>query len=375
MDVGGPPAPLGRSTSPHVRLLFVEDDPLDRRAFLEFARREGLPYQVSMAASVEEAKRALKAGAFEIIVSDYILGDGVATDLFPHRGDAPIIVATGQGDEEIAVGAMKAGAYDYIVKDVEGNHLKTLPNTLKNALDHRSAQAELLRKQARLEEMNRELEAFNYSVSHDLQAPLRAIDAFSGALLEDHAERLDAEGLDYLQRIQAATRRLGRLLEDLMRLSRIARGELEPVPVDLSALARGVAEELKDGTPSRRAEFHIGEDLVAEGDGRLLQILLTNLLGNAWKFTRDRPVARIAFGRTPEGTFFVEDNGAGFDMAYAQGLFTPFTRLHPDAEFEGTGIGLAICHRIVARHGGRIWAEGRVGQGAVLRFTLSEGEP
>lgn len=238
----------------------------------------------------------------------------------------------------------------------------------------RTLNQELQRRATELEALNRELEAFSYSVSHDLRAPLRAISGFSEALLEDYADRLDAEGKDFLQRVCAATRRMALLIDHLLNLSRVTRSEMRCAKVDLSALAQTVADELQKAQPERRVEFVVAPGLVANADPHLLQIVFENLLGNAWKFTRTRAQARIEVGvREQEGEkiFFVRDDGVGFDMAYAGKLFGAFQRLHGDAEFEGSGIGLATVQRIIHRHGGRVSAEGVVGRGATFFFTLS----
>ena len=225
----------------------------------------------------------------------------------------------------------------------------------------------------RLEATNKELEAFSYSVSHDLRSPLRSIDGFSLALMEDHAAKLDPEARDYLQRVRAATKRMAQLIDDLLALSRVSRTELVRTKVDLSEAARTVAAELQKTQPDRQALFVIADGLNVEGDPHLLRIVLDNLLGNAWKFTAKRDGARIEFGSVGEnGTrqFFIRDNGAGFDMSYAHKLFGAFQRLHANEEFAGTGIGLATVQRIINRHGGRISAEGVVGEGATFRFSL-----
>jgi PAS domain S-box-containing protein len=228
---------------------------------------------------------------------------------------------------------------------------------------------------AQLEAANKELEAFSYSVSHDLRSPLRSIDGFSQALLEDYEDQLDVDGQDYLRRVRAATQRMGQLIDDLLNLSRITRAELRQELVDLSALAQGVVAELQHAEPQRVVEVVIAAGLHGQGDARLLQIVLANLLGNAWKFTSKQTQARIELGavvRDGHTTYFVRDNGAGFDMAYASKLFGAFQRLHALTEYSGTGIGLAIVQRIIHRHGGHVWAEGAVGQGATFYFTLTE---
>ena len=224
-----------------------------------------------------------------------------------------------------------------------------------------------------LEYKNEELESFSYSVAHDLRAPLRSIDGFGLALLEDYGDKLDDEGKEYLKYVRESAQQMAALIDDILALSRVTRSEFERSRVDVGALARDVAERLARSTPDRKVDVVVADRLEAEGDGRLLKIVFENLLSNAWKFTRDSADAKIevgATGRTPK-TFFVRDNGAGFDMAYSSKLFRTFQRLHSNKEFEGTGIGLATVLRVIRRHGGRIWAEGEVGKGATFYFTLN----
>jgi PAS domain S-box-containing protein len=225
---------------------------------------------------------------------------------------------------------------------------------------------------------NKELEAFAYSVSHDLRAPLRGIDGFSKALLDDYQDKLDDTGKDYIHRVRAGTQRMGILIDDMLKLSRLTRAEMVHQPVDLSDLAAKIADELQRGNSGRLVEFDIATGITARGDRALLEAALDNLLGNSWKFTGRQDHARIEFGVTEqndESVYFVRDNGAGFDMAYADKLFGAFQRLHDTTEFPGTGIGLAIVNRVVLRHGGRIWAEGEVGNGATFYFTLRTAPP
>jgi signal transduction histidine kinase len=228
-----------------------------------------------------------------------------------------------------------------------------------------------------LEGTNRELEAFSYSVSHDLRAPLRAIDGFSQILQEDYEHVLDDEAVDYLGRVRAASGHMATLIDDLLNLSRVGRRPLRRERVDLASLAKEIVEELRESQPERKVEFVAPESIVAWGDASLLKVALENLLGNAWKFTARKEGARIEFGadRKPgpglsSPVYYVRDNGAGFDQTYADKLFGAFQRLHGQDEFEGTGIGLATVARIVHRHGGRVWAEGKVGEGATFYFTL-----
>jgi light-regulated signal transduction histidine kinase (bacteriophytochrome) len=245
---------------------------------------------------------------------------------------------------------------------------------IKRAEEEIRALNESLKQQAAdLTASNKELEAFSYSVSHDLRAPLRNIDGFSQALLEDYSPKLDEKGKDFLNRVRAATQRMGGLIDDLLQLSVTMRKEMKREPVDLSRLAHSVINELKEAEPERQVDVVIKEKALVSGDARLLREMLVNLLGNAWKFTSQRSPAKIEFGQTEksgERLFFVKDNGAGFDMKYADKLFIPFQRLHSVTEFAGNGIGLAIVKRIIERHGGSIWAEGEAEKGATFYFKL-----
>ena len=227
---------------------------------------------------------------------------------------------------------------------------------------------------AGLEAANRELDAFNHSVSHDLRAPLRSVQGFSQALLEDSPQHLDDTGRDYLQRICVAARRMSDLIDAMYHLSRLTRSLLQIRPVDLSARARAIAEELRQREPGRDVEVVIGPRITAEGDPGLLGVLVDNLLGNAWKYTAHASRARIEFGteagEAGETVYFVRDNGAGFDMLFADKLFRLFQRLHREEDFGGQGVGLVTAQRVVQRHGGRIWANAEKGRGATFRFTL-----
>jgi PAS domain S-box-containing protein len=235
--------------------------------------------------------------------------------------------------------------------------------------------AELQQRAVMLEAANKELEAFSYSVSHDLRAPLRSIDGFSRALLKDYSDKLDSEGKSYLEIVRQASQRMGRLIDDMLELARVTRTELKRTEVDLSALATTVSAEMRADQPNRAVTLAIEPGLTAVADSNLVRAVLENLLGNAWKFTGKQPAAHIEFGRvaTESGSaFFVRDNGAGFDPQFRHKLFNAFQRLHGASEFPGTGIGLATVQRIIHRHGGRVWAESARGQGATFYFTLSK---
>ncbi len=235
---------------------------------------------------------------------------------------------------------------------------------------------ELRHRADELESANKELEAFSYSVSHDLRSPLQNIDSFSQILIEEYANRLDTDGRDYVQRLRASCQHMEEIIDALLALSSMARHELVLERVDLSNLAKAVVSELKQKGPDRLVDWIVAEGLTAEGDPRLLRVVLENLIGNAWKFSANRPRARIEFGALPQSngmrTYFVRDDGAGFDMARASQLFAPFKRLHDQSQFRGTGIGLATVQRVIHRHHGKIWAEGAVDHGATFCFTLTD---
>jgi PAS domain S-box-containing protein len=237
----------------------------------------------------------------------------------------------------------------------------------------KSLETALRRTNTDLEAVNKELEAFSFTIANDLRAPLRTIEGFTRAILEDYADRLDATATDYFSRIQAATRRMDQYIGAMWTMSSLTRRELAENTVDLHAVAQEIAGDLQRRQPERKADFVIADGARVRGDQEMLRIALENLLDNAWKFTDKRQPAKIEFGVAEadgKKTFFIRDNGAGFNMAFADKLFQPFRRLHTDAEFPGIGIGLAIAHHIIKRHGGRMWAEGEVGKGATFSFTL-----
>jgi light-regulated signal transduction histidine kinase (bacteriophytochrome) len=220
---------------------------------------------------------------------------------------------------------------------------------------------------------NKELEAFSYSVSHDLRAPLRGMDGFSKTLLEDYSDKLDATGKNYLERIRAGTQRMGSLIDDILKLSQVTRVEFKRESVDLSKMVRTMLLTVRQNNPARDVKVSIQKDIIIDGDRHLLEIALTNLIDNAWKFTGKTKNTRIEFGtllKDGKPVIFIRDNGVGFDMAYVDKLFGAFQRLHTTAEFPGTGIGLATVQRVIHRHGGQVWAEGEVEKGAVFYFTL-----
>jgi PAS domain S-box-containing protein len=260
------------------------------------------------------------------------------------------------------------------VRDEKGKIILSV-GMVHDITERRKAEEELKRINAELEASNKELEAFSYSVSHDLRAPLRNMEGFSSALLEDYADKLDAPGKQYLQYVQESSDLMGRLIDDLLKLSRVTRSDMNYDIVDMSGLAHEVADRLKKAEPKRKVKVKIGQGITAYGDRSLLRLMLENLLGNAWKFTSRTESASIEIGVTEHGgrrAYFVRDNGVGFDMKYSDKLFRPFQRLHKATDFAGTGIGLATVQRIIRRHGGEVWAESQVGQGATFYFTLGQ---
>jgi signal transduction histidine kinase len=292
-------------------------------------------------------------------------------------GDLTVRVARNTRDE---VGIL-ARSFNHMAERLQESYreLKTEVAERKQAEEEvRHLNADLERRvnerTLELQAVNKELEAFSYSVSHDLRAPLRSLDGFAQALVEDYRDRtLDAEGQDYLNRIRAASQRMAQLIDDMLNLARVTRRSMQVQSVDLSGLAKTIAAELRQAEPAREVEFHIPEGIIAQGDQRLLRVALENLLGNAWKFTGKCRSARVEFAvKQDNGTpvYEIRDNGAGFDMAYADKLFGAFQRLHAAGEFPGTGIGLATVQRVIHRHGGKIWAESAVGKGSAFYFTL-----
>jgi light-regulated signal transduction histidine kinase (bacteriophytochrome) len=322
--------------------------------------------------------------------------DGFETATLIRQRDksrhTPIIFLTAADkSQEQAVRGYAVGAVDYLIKPVVPEFVRSkvavfVELAKKNELLRRQAKLLAESEQAAvelaetraglvrdLEHKNRELESFSYAVSHDLRAPLRRIDSFSRAILESQGDRLDEAGQRFLSRVREASQHMSQLIDDVLYLSRVTRADLRDQEVDLSGIVSLIVVRLQESEPDRKIDAKIRPGIIVNGDGQLLKIALENLLENAWKFTGKQPESRIEFGLTQvagEPTYFVRDNGAGFDMTYADRLFGPFQRLHPQTEYPGNGIGLATVQRIVHRHGGRVWAEGLVGQGATFYFTL-----
>jgi two-component system, NtrC family, sensor kinase len=384
------------------KILAVDDSPTYLEALGDLLRSAG--YEPALARSGEEALELLAIQPVDCILLDLLMpgigGEETCRRIKanPATRDTPLVMLTALEDRDAMIRGLGAGADDYISKVSDAQVLKARVQAQIRRKqfedENRRIRDQLLRKEVEaaearaahelaetraslledVERKNKELEAFSYSVSHDLRAPLRSIDGFSQALLEDYADKLDAKGLDHLTRVRSAAKRMGELIDDLLELSRIGRVEMRRERVDLSGLARTVVAELRASDAEREVAVSIQDGVLADGDARLLRVVLENLLGNAWKFTRRSNHPKIELGTTRDDTrttYFVQDNGAGFDMQYADRLFAPFQRLHAVGDFPGTGIGLATVRRVIERHGGRITAEGVVGRGARISWSLA----
>jgi signal transduction histidine kinase len=391
-----PAVPLSPVEDHRVNILLVDDQPANLLA-LE-AMLQGLGQTLIKAESGREALKWLLTHDFAVILLDVKMPDmdGFETAALIRQRDksrdTPIIFLTAADKTHTeAVRGYAVGAVDYLVKPVVPEFVRSKVSVfveLAKKNEQLRRQAEQLRESEQaarglaetraelvsdLEHKNRELESFSYAVSHDLRAPLRRIEAFGRAVLESQGGRLDENGRRFMDRIQEASRQMSQLIDDVLYLAKVSRAEVRQQEIDLSGLVESILERLRETDPGRTVEARVRPGVIVVGDGRLLRIAVTNLLENAWKFTAREQVARIEFGLmtvTGEPTYFVRDNGAGFDMAYVDRLFGPFQRLHLAGEFPGSGIGLATVQRIIHRLGGRVWAEGVVGQGATFSFTL-----
>ncbi|MHB1869821.1 MAG: hybrid sensor histidine kinase/response regulator [Steroidobacteraceae bacterium] len=354
--------------------ILVIDDNVDLREYMSALLSP--TYEVSTASDGREGLAIARTSSPDLILSDVMMPELSGIELVaalradPRCASIPVILLSARAGQEAAIEGLDAGADDYLVKPFSAPELLARVNT--------HVQLALKRREwaNRLESANRELDAFTHSVAHDLRAPLRGINGMTEILYEGKLQQLDADGQKYLRFIRESGTRMAQLIEDLLKLSRVTRADMARHPLDLSSLVSEVARSLQDADPVRNVEFVILDGVRADGDMRLLRVALENLLGNAWKFTGKKTKARIEFGREDrdgDSVYFVRDNGAGFDMAYAGKLFQVFQRMHAMAEFEGSGVGLATVQRIVSRHGGRIWADSSVNEGTTFFFTLAPG--
>jgi signal transduction histidine kinase len=372
MDFAPPDEGSEAGAGPRPRVLWVNYS-ADMRNYV--ARLLGRTYDVRACAEDGAALQAALESPPDIIILGALPPESDPLELLEQLRSSertaltPVILLLARASEESALEYLDAGADDYLIKPFSS---KALIARVRSSLALARMRQEYV---DRLAEANKELEAFSYSVSHDLRAPLRAIDGFSKALLSDCSDKLDERGKRHLERVRNATQRMSQLIDDLLSLSRIGRTAMQRECVDLAEISRRVLAELSARESERKVETRVSDGLTCDGDPRLLTVLLENLLGNAWKFTSKHPEARIEVGREPGNgppVFFVRDNGAGFDMEYANKLFAPFQRLHAATEFPGTGIGLATVHRVVTRHAGRIWVQAAPDKGATFFFTLQE---
>jgi two-component system sensor histidine kinase/response regulator len=369
-----------------VNILLVDDDPTKRFAIKTILAPLG--ETVVEASSGADALRQLLRQEFAVVLLDVRMPvmDGFDTAQLirqrPRSELTPIIFVTALDQAETDMGrGYELGAVDFVFAPVVPAILRAKVGVF---VDLYRAQQELRRYRTQLEDLveerttaltaiNRELEAFSYSVSHDLREPLLAFDGLSQALLEDYGSRLDSRAKDYLNRMRRASQRMGSVFDGLQSLFRVTSGEIHREQIDVSAMATEIVDEMRAFSPDRAVRVDIARDLSVAGDARLVRILLGNLINNAWKFTSAKRDAAIEIGSElvdGEDRHFVRDNGVGFDMLYAHKLFGAFQRLHSQSEFPGVGIGLATVRRIVNRHGGRCWAEGAVGEGATFYFVL-----
>ncbi|HLK47394.1 MAG TPA: ATP-binding protein [Bryobacteraceae bacterium] len=372
-----------------IQVLLVEDNPADARLVKErLAEAAGSLFRMECADRLATGASRLLEGGVDVVLLDLGLPDsqGLATfrEIHSRQPDVPVVVLSGAADEDLAVEAVEAGAQDYLVKGTAS--CQVLTRALRYAIERKHAEenirrlnAELerrvLARTAELEAANRELESFAYAISHDLRAPLRAVNGFAQIVVEDFAPHLPPEAQRKLRVIRERAIQMGQLIDGLLVLSRVGRQSLEKVPVDPTALARNVLEDLTPEREGRHVDVTLGTLPACQADPTLLKQVFMNLLSNALKYTRRREIAIVEIGaREQEGewVYFVRDNGAGFDMRYRDKLFTVFQRLHLAGEFEGIGVGLSVVQRIVQRHGGRIWAEAEVDRGATFYFTVGK---
>jgi hypothetical protein len=364
---------------PATRILIVDDEEAQMKALSHTLGDHG--YLTTGFTSSKAALAALREHNFDLLLSDMMMPemDGITLLRAALETDPNLIgiIMTGEGTIATAVEAMKLGAFDYILKPFKVSVI--LPVLARGLMLRRlraknaELEARVRERTAELEAANKDLESFSYSVSHDLRAPLRHIGGFSDILLNQYSSQMPEEARRLLGMVVSSTEQMGRLVEDLLRLSRLGREPLSKQPVNVVALVREVMAGLDKDKGDRSVDVQIGELPGCAGDYALLKQVFINLLSNALKFTRQKENARVEVGfqeQNGERVYFVRDNGAGFDMQYADKLFRVFQRLHRAEDFEGTGVGLSIVHRIIQRHGGRVWAEGRPDEGATFYFTL-----
>jgi signal transduction histidine kinase len=359
-----------------VRILLVEDSPTDAKLVqLDLSQADGYHSIVEHVCRLDEAVAKLHERQFDVALLDLGLPDSTGFATFKRiKAESPrlpIVVLTSAEDEALGIEAIRGGAQDYLTKgSIDG---KTIARSIRHAGERKSMEEQLRVKITELAFANKELEAFSFSVSHDLRSPLQGIITLAEMLKTEYGQQLGTEGIEMISHILGSAHRMSAITLDLLSLSKIALTEIRRERIDMSALARSVTTELHNNNPHRNVDLSIEPGLTARADAGLARLLLENLMGNAWKFTCKKERARVEFGlqkKSGQHIFFVKDDGAGFNMSDADKLFKPFHRLHSDKEFKGTGIGLSIVKRIVDKHCGSVYAEGIVDKGATFYFKF-----
>ncbi len=370
-----------------LHVLLVEDNPGDADLIKELLScSTPARYEIECMSRLAAALERVKSGRFDIILLDLGLPDSAGLDtvraMRRQAANIPIVVLTGNDDEQTGIAAIKEGAQDYLVKGQIGE--KLFVRLINYAIERKRGEDRIrqineelekrvIERTMELENINRELESFSYSISHDLHAPLRAISGFLEIIYEDYTDKLDEKGKDYINRIAAATKRMTQLIDALLTLSHLSRSEMKKVNINLSKTAKAIVKELAFNYPERHVNFICVDDVFVFADEALIRTALCNLLNNAWKYTNKRELACVELGmieKDGNSIYFVRDDGVGFNMKYVDKLFIPFQRLHSKSDFEGDGIGLATVSRIVKRHGGEIWVNSAEGKGSIFYFTL-----